>query len=170
MTLHADELCSNRIVRTYFRQMSSTDILMSFVSYSFVLLYMCSLHVSLKMMFVLSVNTTSVPAYKYYHCPMMLVRVLLRWISFFFFKQKTAYEMRISDWSSDVCSSDLWRPPRSAERLARVPGSHARPSTSWPRVFRQSCVSACRRAGDRRPSRGTIARLAGAGQDRKSVV
>src|SRR3546814_7279418 len=30
---------------------------------------------------------------------------------FFFFKQKTAYEMRISDWSSDVCSSDL-RPAR----------------------------------------------------------
>src|SRR3546814_6805532 len=29
---------------------------------------------------------------------------------FFFFKQKTAYEMRISDWSSDVCSSDLLRP------------------------------------------------------------
>src|SRR3546814_5315268 len=28
---------------------------------------------------------------------------------FFFFKQKTAYEMRISDWSSDVCSSDLKR-------------------------------------------------------------
>src|SRR3546814_3842208 len=36
---------------------------------------------------------------------------------FFFFKQKTAYEMRISDWSSDVCSSDL-RPqaPRSSRR------------------------------------------------------
>src|SRR3546814_3540545 len=32
-------------------------------------------------------------------------RVLL--FVFFFFKQKTAYEMRISDWSSDVCSSDL---------------------------------------------------------------
>src|SRR3546814_8242899 len=30
-------------------------------------------------------------------------------IYFFFFKQKTAYEMRISDWSSDVCSSDLVR-------------------------------------------------------------
>src|SRR3546814_5826227 len=30
---------------------------------------------------------------------------MFRW--FFFFKQKTAYEMRISDWSSDVCSSDL---------------------------------------------------------------
>src|SRR3546814_5065806 len=29
------------------------------------------------------------------------------YILFFFFKQKTAYEMRISDWSSDVCSSDL---------------------------------------------------------------
>src|SRR3546814_3474890 len=28
-------------------------------------------------------------------------------VSFFFVKQKTAYEMRISDWSSDVCSSDL---------------------------------------------------------------
>src|SRR3546814_2087616 len=28
-------------------------------------------------------------------------------LSFFFFKQKTAYEMRISGWSSDVCSSDL---------------------------------------------------------------
>src|SRR3546814_20023271 len=30
-------------------------------------------------------------------------------VCFFFFKQKTAYEMRISDWSSDVCSSDLPR-------------------------------------------------------------
>src|SRR3546814_4938436 len=37
--------------------------------------------------------------------------VFLRSRYFFFFKQKTAYEMRISDWSSDVCSSDLggWR-------------------------------------------------------------
>src|SRR3546814_4124131 len=32
---------------------------------------------------------------------------LLRLVFFFFFKQKTAYDMRISDWSSDVCSSDL---------------------------------------------------------------
>src|SRR3546814_15102177 len=32
---------------------------------------------------------------------------LLSFCYFFFFKQKTAYEMRISDWSSDVCSSDL---------------------------------------------------------------
>src|SRR3546814_5253666 len=35
---------------------------------------------------------------------------------FFFFKQKTAYEMRISDWSSDVCSSDLGK----GEQGARV--------------------------------------------------
>src|SRR3546814_3141698 len=35
---------------------------------------------------------------------------------FFFFKQNTAYEMRISDWSSDVCSSDLLaRPMRRGE-------------------------------------------------------
>src|SRR3546814_5631264 len=32
-------------------------------------------------------------------------------VCFFFFKQKTAYGMRISDWSSDVCSSDLQVPP-----------------------------------------------------------
>src|SRR3546814_1377845 len=37
----------------------------------------------------------------------LLHAVVLFWLSFFFFKQKTAYEMRISDWSSDVCSSDL---------------------------------------------------------------
>src|SRR3546814_5787751 len=33
--------------------------------------------------------------------------MLLVGVFFFFFKQKTAYELRISDWSSDVCSSDL---------------------------------------------------------------
>src|SRR3546814_15991566 len=37
---------------------------------------------------------------------------------FFFFKQKTAYEMRISDWSSDVCSSDL-----RTDRYGRPPGT-----------------------------------------------
>src|SRR3546814_2110839 len=36
-----------------------------------------------------------------------MVVVLVNYLLFFFFKQKTAYEMRISDWSSDVCSSDL---------------------------------------------------------------
>src|SRR3546814_3381142 len=41
---------------------------------------------------------------------------------FFFFKQKTAYEMRISDWSSDVCSSDLFEiaigPPMKVNDVA----------------------------------------------------
>src|SRR3546814_2853121 len=44
-------------------------------------------------------------------------------VLFFFFKQKTAYEMRISDWSSDVCSSDLWNGatcPRSSEERDAV--------------------------------------------------
>src|SRR3546814_2066573 len=53
----------------------------------------------------------------------------------FFFKQKTAYEMRISDWSSDVCSSDL--PQRQRQQIAaptaderprnRLRGHHRRP-------------------------------------------
>src|SRR3546814_8551659 len=37
---------------------------------------------------------------------MMMITICL-YFFLFFFKQKTAYEMRISDWSSDVCSSDL---------------------------------------------------------------
>src|SRR3546814_3607172 len=38
---------------------------------------------------------------------MFMVGIILYFFVFFFFKQKTAYDMRISDWSSDVCSSDL---------------------------------------------------------------
>src|SRR3546814_7690916 len=38
---------------------------------------------------------------------MYISAMLCLYWCFFFFKQKTAYEMRISDWSSDVCSSDL---------------------------------------------------------------
>src|SRR3546814_17116730 len=41
---------------------------------------------------------------------------------FCFFKQKTAYEMRISDWSSDVCSSDLLHPFRIDQQLVDNPG------------------------------------------------
>src|SRR3546814_2048678 len=43
-------------------------------------------------------------------------------LMFFFFKQKTAYEMRISDWSSDVCSSDLGDQHQCADgaRIGRV--------------------------------------------------
>src|SRR3546814_7134090 len=40
-------------------------------------------------------------------CGFLLVVFVIVIYLFFFFKQKTAYEMRISDWSSDVCSSDL---------------------------------------------------------------
>src|SRR3546814_18488208 len=45
---------------------------------------------------------------------------------FFFFKQKTAYEMRISDWSSDVCSSDLGPKRLGIGRLR--PRHHDRPA------------------------------------------
>src|SRR3546814_10369026 len=41
---------------------------------------------------------------------------------FFFFKQKTAYEMRISDWSSDVCSSDLLEPDGEKQTVAELSG------------------------------------------------
>src|SRR3546814_4650278 len=58
---------------------------------------------------------------------------------FFFFKQKTAYEMRISDWSSDVCSSDLGR---SIRRTAWRPGSCDRPCQSCTRP-----ASACSTSG-----------------------
>src|SRR3546814_7007915 len=44
------------------------------------------------------------------------------YVVFFFFKQKTAYEMRISDWSSDVCSSDL---PTEALRAVTETGAAA---------------------------------------------
>src|SRR3546814_5105627 len=43
------------------------------------------------------------------------------WIWIFFFKQKTADEMRISDWSSDVCSSDLGAVARRGKGLEAAP-------------------------------------------------
>src|SRR3546814_7077244 len=45
------------------------------------------------------------------------------WLFFFFFKQKTAYEMRISDWSSDVCSSELVDGQGGGQGLA-LAGAH----------------------------------------------
>src|SRR3546814_5986057 len=44
-------------------------------------------------------------------------------VLFFFFKQKTAYELRISDWSSDVCSSDLMAVELRPLRLVGDPGA-----------------------------------------------
>src|SRR3546814_5174715 len=51
-------------------------------------------------------------------------------IFFFFFKQKTAYEMRISDWSSDVCSSDLADGFKGLERSAEDLGINIRSAFS----------------------------------------
>src|SRR3546814_5476499 len=45
---------------------------------------------------------------------------------FFFFKQKTAYDMRISDWSSDVCSSDLAARPIVECRIGDAPDASVR--------------------------------------------
>src|SRR3546814_15687054 len=82
---------------------------------------------------------------------------------FFFFKQKTAYEMRISDWSSDVCSSDLsspdhWRRLRQAVqaggRAARPPlrqkPGRFRPAGDDPRRARRRCRSSGGRSEERR--------------------
>src|SRR3546814_5437593 len=48
-------------------------------------------------------------------------------ILFFFFKQKTAYEMRISDWSSDVCSSDLCQERWRGGEIFGIGHEHAYP-------------------------------------------
>src|SRR3546814_6740575 len=72
----------------------------------------------------------------------------------FLFKQKTAYEMRISDWSSDVCSSDLspcrcrrccggWRPAEPADRAWRGSPPSCRGRSEERRVGKE-CVSTCR--------------------------
>src|SRR3546814_9647102 len=69
-------------------------------------------------------------------------RIIVHLGFFFFFKQKTAYEMRISDWSSDVCSSDLGRafhenrgcisvegepPPEEGGRIVERPSGQIEP-------------------------------------------
>src|SRR3546814_10360998 len=67
---------------------------------------------------------------------------------FFFFKQKTAYEMRISDWSSDVCSSDLSPLPASIPPQAvPAPRPAYRATPPWrseERRVGKECVSTCR--------------------------
>src|SRR3546814_9516575 len=81
----------------------------------------------------------------------MVDLLLISCVLFFFFKPKTAYEMRISDWSSDVCSSDLpagWSCPQSPP--CAVPArerSHAAPPSreddpaecaAWPACYKTS--------------------------------
>src|SRR3546814_12815269 len=68
----------------------------------------------------------------------------------FFFKEKTAYEMRISDWSSDVCSSDLC----GGRRLRRSP-LPAEGRLRRPRSRKQSAMAAHRAAITRRTRRSS---------------
>src|SRR3546814_5957673 len=66
-----------------------------------------------------------------------------RLILFFFCKQKTAYEMRISDWSSDVCSSDLTeRPTQKRRRRAPSSGAANPPAMSSPSTSARPAMSA----------------------------
>src|SRR3546814_4508030 len=86
----------------------------------------------------------------------MAVSLFLYYLFFFFFKQKTAYEMRISDWSSDVCSSYLGRAANvrhqdaiagGAQRhlVERAAGSpRAGRARSEERRVGKECVSTCR--------------------------
>src|SRR3546814_9070372 len=76
---------------------------------------------------------------------------------FFFFKQKTAYEMRISDWSSDVFSSDL-------PLLRR---QHAGRGAADQQLCAQQCDAAVRVGTGEQGDRGV---RAGPVSDRKSVV
>src|SRR3546814_4717583 len=57
--------------------------------------------------------------------------------SVFFIKQKTAYEMRISDWSSDVCSSDLEFPQTAVAGDRSRPGSHELEAVVLDRIVRR---------------------------------
>src|SRR3546814_8021301 len=79
------------------------------------------------------------------------VRARLRYCPpyFFFFKQKTAYEMRISDWSSDVCSSDLKKDATAlVERRGKMAedkiAAEERAARSEERRVGKECVSTCR--------------------------
>src|SRR3546814_10893390 len=75
--------------------------------------------------------------------------VVLQSLVFFFFKQKTAYEMRISDWSSDVCASDLRAtPPCRGDRGSRGPVIVSSPKlcagSVRTRVYREIGRASCR--------------------------
>src|SRR3546814_7055523 len=74
------------------------------------------------------------------------VAVSMVFVLFFFFKQKTAYEMRISDWSSDVCSSDLRRRSACPTPISSPRGWNRgrSPRRSEERRVGKECVSTCR--------------------------
>src|SRR3546814_18352636 len=88
-----------------------------------------------------------------FFCRLRLVVVVNCFVFFFFFKQKTAYEMRISDWSSDVCSSDLQRQGGRRDQDVRAPGGQRQSHRAAERRQQQrseerrvgkECVSTCR--------------------------
>src|SRR3546814_3423539 len=81
------------------------------------------------------------------------ISIFILCIVVFFFKQKTAYEMRISDWSSDVCSSDLCgRRGAPTSELGAASGYPCQPAFADSADYRRSeerrvgkeCVSTCR--------------------------
>src|SRR3546814_5361262 len=82
---------------------------------------------------------------------------------FFFFKQKTAYEMRISDWSSDVCSSDLTdrgvralagaAAPGPADAGIAGAGGEIRRGGLWRPAAGSPCRTGERDQGDRKRAR-----------------
>src|SRR3546814_3383958 len=77
-------------------------------------------------------------------------------VFFFFYKQKTAYDMRTSDWSSDVCSADLWSMISNSQTRygsgAGVPGGARQGSARAWTSYQASSLSAIdeRLAGTRR--------------------
>src|SRR3546814_16522357 len=77
----------------------------------------------------------------------------ISWWSFFFFKQKPAYEVRIGDWSSDVCSSDLIGALRGGSRpacCARRRRSASRRRRGRPRTARGGASGRCSSRRDRK--------------------
>src|SRR3546814_4733736 len=86
------------------------------------------------------------------------------WYFFFFFKQKTAYEMRISDWSSDVCSSDLL--PQGARSAARH-FDEPQPSCSGSGRSEMGELVQPPRAGRRSGTRGALATTSRRSEERR---
>src|SRR3546814_3012365 len=97
------------------------------------------------------VSVSSVPGVYVLSFQFLIVveNILLSTFLFFFFKQKTAYEMRISDWSSDVCSSDL-RGPTAPNSRASSRGRRGSRSTLPSEAFAAHATRCRARSEERR--------------------